>query len=293
MYCESLKNNKVSVNKYKSNKKIVTTTLENEISLYPASINPDCKKDSDYKKDSENDIESDTKEITADEIPNESPSENVNHVSYGYLPDRKYYPASSSGSVVQSKTTSGDSDRVDITPEPTKEAPITGFQAQASISTYQLASPLILGDLQFTTVIVGTAGRDLITGTEDGEAITARQAKDFIAGGGGSDAFIFETADQFGRKLTDTIADFDSIQGDVLVVSAKVFKGASKATLKTVAGEKNVIKAASTKYSFIYDTSTGFLYYNQNRKDNGFGDGGEFAQLLGAPDLSKNDFVIV
>ena len=42
----------------------------------------------------------------------------------------------------------------------------------------------------------------------------------------------------------------------------------------------------------IYDAVSGQLFYNQNGSAAGFGNGGLFATLTGAPTLSGSDFVV-
>ncbi|MBD2531758.1 calcium-binding protein, partial [Nostoc flagelliforme FACHB-838] len=42
----------------------------------------------------------------------------------------------------------------------------------------------------------------------------------------------------------------------------------------------------------VYDSMTGQLLYNQNGSAAGFGSGGQFAQLTGAPALTASDFII-
>ena len=44
---------------------------------------------------------------------------------------------------------------------------------------------------------------------------------------------------------------------------------------------------------FVYDEKKGLLYFNENGKEKGWGDGGLFVKLQGAPELGTNDFTIV
>ena len=43
----------------------------------------------------------------------------------------------------------------------------------------------------------------------------------------------------------------------------------------------------------VYSRATGNLFYNQNRLEAGFGSGGLFATLSGAPALTQSDFVVL
>ena len=52
-------------------------------------------------------------------------------------------------------------------------------------------------------------------------------------------------------------------------------------------------KASKTNNPFVYDEKKGFLYFNENGKEKGWGDGGLFVKLQGAPELAQSDFTIV
>jgi len=63
--------------------------------------------------------------------------------------------------------------------------------------------------------------------------------------------------------------------------------------LKTVSGKKGLKTASKSTSNFIYDRASGILYFDSNGKKSGWGDGGEFAQLIGAPQIGKSDFVLI
>ena len=56
---------------------------------------------------------------------------------------------------------------------------------------------------------------------------------------------------------------------------------------------KGVDRGKRSKNHFIYDDRKGFLYFNDNGKKLGWGDGGLFAKLQGAPELGAENFTIV
>ena len=66
-----------------------------------------------------------------------------------------------------------------------------------------------------------------------------------------------------------------------------------KIKLKSVASKKALKKASKTNNPFVYDEKKGFLYFNENGKDSGWGDGGLLAVLQGKPELGASDFTIV
>ena len=52
-------------------------------------------------------------------------------------------------------------------------------------------------------------------------------------------------------------------------------------------------KASKTNNPFVYDEKKGFLYFNENGKEKGWGDGGLLAILQGKPKLVSSDLTIV
>ena len=97
----------------------------------------------------------------------------------------------------------------------------------------------------------------------------------------------------FGREGAYKILDFNSDEGDSILVYKHVFGLDKKVKLKTVASKKTLKKASKTNNPFVYDEKKGFLYFNENGKEKGWGDGGLFVKLQGAPELGINDFTIV
>ena len=114
-----------------------------------------------------------------------------------------------------------------------------------------------------------------------------------MTGGGGPDAFLFETPGEFGKESRDTVTDFDPDEGDKMVISKEAFEGVNKIRLDVTRGKKDAKNSASSNKTFIYDEKSGVLYFNENGKKDVFGDGGEFVKLLGAPEIGKGDFVLL
>lgn len=54
-----------------------------------------------------------------------------------------------------------------------------------------------------------------------------------------------------------------------------------------------LIKGSKSKNDLIYEDRKGPLYFNENGKDKGWGGGGLFVRLQGAPELGITDFTIV
>ena len=190
-------------------------------------------------------------------------------------------------------TTSATTTGASVTPTPSAESPVLGIPPQASVQTIQLSTPVTFGSLAVSQAIVGTNQNDIIIGTDAAEALTGGQGKDRLTGGVGPDAFIFETPNEFGKKSADVITDCNPDEGDKIVISSDAFGGVTKIKFTTVTGKKEAKQAGKSKSNFIYDDKKGMLYYDANGKKNNFGDGGEFAQLLGSPDISKSDFIVM
>lgn len=199
-------------------------------------------------------------------------------------------PAQTSTSTSPTTTTSSTTTN---TSGQTSESSALGITLQATVRTVPLSTPTSFGSLQVSQAVVGTIQSDIITGSDASEALSGGLGKDQITGGKGADAFIFERAGEFGKQKYDTITDFNPTDGDKVVISTEAFTGVTQVVLKTVSGKKAAKAASKGNSNFVYDRASGFLYFDSNGKKNGWGDGGEFAKLLGSPEISKSDFVIV
>jgi len=63
--------------------------------------------------------------------------------------------------------------------------------------------------------------------------------------------------------------------------------------LRIVKNKKNLDKLANTDTDFIYNRQSGYLYYNQNGDQPGFGDGGIIAILEGRPRVTTSSFEVL
>ena len=161
------------------------------------------------------------------------------------------------------------------------------------VSTFVLTEPIPVSGQEVETLIVGTDKKDKITGSSEGEILAGGEGKDLLKGGRGPDGFLFQNPDAFGKKEADKIKDFDSEEGDSILLDKEVFGLGKKIKLKVVTGNKAAIQAAQTRKQIIYDNKKGILYFNENGKEEGWGDGGLFVKLKGAPELGVDDFTFV
>ena len=174
-----------------------------------------------------------------------------------------------------------------------EQSGVLGIQPQAEVNEIVLATPLRIGKRSLETAIVGTNKSDRIIGSNEGEVLAGGSGKDKITGGGGADAFLFEAAGEFGKRNAKIITDFNKKEEDVLALSSSTFAGLTTIKFRSASGKKEAKQLMESRYNIIYDAKKGALYYNQNSQEEGFGDGGFFAILKGAPDLGKADFSVL
>ena len=160
------------------------------------------------------------------------------------------------------------------------------------VSNFALKAPITFGDQSVADLIVGTVKKDKITGSIANEVLTGGKGKDLLNGGGGSDGFLFNDKG-FGKKQADKILDFNSEEGDSILVYKHILGLDKKVKLKTVASKKTLKKASKTNNPFVYDEKKGFLYFNENGKEKGWGDGGLLAILQGKPELITSDLTFI
>jgi Ca2+-binding RTX toxin-like protein len=138
-------------------------------------------------------------------------------------------------------------------------------------------------------------GNDQLYGEEGNDTLIGGIDSDFLSGGAGADEFVFGAADTIFEHIgLDTVADFEV--GDQLVLSKATFT----ALTSTVGSGFSVINefasvtinADISTALIVYNSITGDLFYNQNGSAAGFGNGGQFGLVTGAPALTALDFLI-
>jgi len=94
-----------------------------------------------------------------------------------------------------------------------------------------------------------------------------------------ADVFALTGTPKFGAGTADRITNFNPKEKDRLQIDVSDFGSDAAGTFKIANNFKALTKALATTTDFIYLKSTGELYYNENGKLPGFGDGGVFAIL--------------
>ncbi|NJM47297.1 MAG: DUF4394 domain-containing protein [Alkalinema sp. RU_4_3] len=139
-------------------------------------------------------------------------------------------------------------------------------------------------------VISGNFGNDTIYGEGGVDRIFGGAGDDLLFGGDGADLFGFQSKRAFraGDFGVDVIGDF-RINEDRIVLGAASFGKLTAESFDFVANDQ--VAAGSTR-SIVYSQSSGSLFFNADGATAGFGSGGKFAQILGAPTLTASQFVI-
>jgi Ca2+-binding RTX toxin-like protein len=135
----------------------------------------------------------------------------------------------------------------------------------------------------------GNKGNDILEGGDGDDILSGGSGKDTLTGGAGVDQFDFGAGKCFAVSSfeIDTITDFT----DEFIRLEQVTFGLIKASdIQIVA---NDAAAALSQGLITYSQGTGNLFFNENGAKSGFGEGGQFAALTGAPQLVAQNFVIV
>ncbi|MEH2283600.1 MAG: hypothetical protein V7K90_20100 [Nostoc sp.] len=145
--------------------------------------------------------------------------------------------------------------------------------------------------------INGLSGNDLLRGGAGNDILIGGAGNDTLVGGAGADRFLYNTnaAFAFSAVGVDTISDFNSSQGDKIILDKTTFSAIASAAetgFSNASDFKIASSPATSTAKIVYDAVSGQLFYNQNGSAAGFGSGGLFATLTGAPTLAASDFVL-
>ncbi|MHC5597767.1 MAG: beta strand repeat-containing protein [Nostoc sp.] len=131
------------------------------------------------------------------------------------------------------------------------------------------------------------SGNNTLSGGNGNDILTGGKGNDTLYGGAGTDTFAFNSY----NEGVDSLYDFNATN-ELIQVSATGFGGglltpslsANQFTLGT--------SATTSNQRFIYDNSTGGLYFDQDGSAAGFTQV-KFAQLSAGLSLTENNFVVV
>lgn len=138
--------------------------------------------------------------------------------------------------------------------------------------------------------LIGLGGNDKLVCKNGNDILIGGKGKDILSGGAGKDLFEFDLGKSFRRSIgVDQILDFKA--ADKIVLAKTTFTALKGKRLKfdSVASPA---EAQKSKAFITYDRSSGALYYNQNGAANGFGKGGQFADLANEFNLKTPSFTV-
>jgi Ca2+-binding RTX toxin-like protein len=140
-----------------------------------------------------------------------------------------------------------------------------------------------------TDRLLGMAGNDALNGGDGNDTLIGGAGNDELTGGAGNDAFVFN-ATLNATTNRDTVLDFVTASDKILLDDAIFSKFAT--TPVAAANLRQGTAAADSNDYLIYNKSTGALSYDAD------GNGGvhvavQFATLIGNPDLTYSNFVII
>ncbi|MBF1999766.1 MAG: PD40 domain-containing protein [Synechococcales cyanobacterium M58_A2018_015] len=139
--------------------------------------------------------------------------------------------------------------------------------------------------------LIGGAGRDHLIGGAGRDRLIGGIGKDTLTGGADADQFVFDIGRRFNRSLMgiDVITDFQRPDKIVLDRTTSTALRRNRLRFQSV---RIVVQAKNSRALITYVRSTGALFYNQNGRAPGFGQGGQFADFKNGLNLRASDFVV-
>lgn len=152
----------------------------------------------------------------------------------------------------------------------------------------------ITGTIPFLAILKAreNIGKTFKGGSGD-NVIELDPGRDRIIGGKGSDVFVISDPKSLKKGKSDEIIDFKSNQ-DLIVLSEHGL-GIEEIDIAYTSKNKQTKLSKKSDQTLVYQQKEnyGFLYFNSNGDDPGWGNqGGEIIRLKGAPDLTQNDLFI-
>jgi Ca2+-binding RTX toxin-like protein len=146
----------------------------------------------------------------------------------------------------------------------------------------------------------GGEGNDIANGGQGNDSLNGGIGNDTLTGSSGADIFAFRSGVRFNPSIgVDNITDFSGVEGDQIQLSKTTFtalqsfNGINFSSPADFAVVTSNTAAEASNAVIVYNSTTGELFYNTNGSSPGFGEGGSFAVLNGAPALSPSNFLII
>ncbi|MFN6563153.1 MAG: beta strand repeat-containing protein [Nostoc sp. ChiSLP01] len=173
---------------------------------------------------------------------------------------------------------------------------LTGLDNSADVINGQGGNDKIDGK-SGNDLLRGGAGNDSLIGGAGNDTLVGGAGSDRLTGDVGADYFLYNTNAAFVSSAIgqDIITDFKHSQGDKIILDKTTFSAITSAAgtgFSNASDFKIISNGATSTAKIVYNPVTGELFYNQNGSAAGFGSGGLFATLGGAPTLTATDFII-
>ena len=104
--------------------------------------------------------------------------------------------------------------------------------------------------------------------------------------------FKLQTPVKYAENI-QSISTFDASTDQIVIDRVAIGIDDAKPSFSSFRGWEPVKKLASQDVDFIYGENTGSLFYNQNGAEPGFGSGGLFVKLVGAPEITENNLQFI
>ncbi|MEH1901492.1 MAG: hypothetical protein V7L04_08775 [Nostoc sp.] len=173
---------------------------------------------------------------------------------------------------------------------------ITGFYYSNDVINGQGGDDIIDGK-SGNDYLRGDTGNDTLIGDDGDDTLVGGAGNDVLTGGAGADKFLYNTSAAFDGAAIglDTISDFNSSEADKIVLDKTTFSAIASVARNGFSKKSdfqvtNLGQASTAK--IVYNPVSGQLFYNENGSAPGFGSGGLFATLTGAPNLTASDFIV-
>ena len=174
---------------------------------------------------------------------------------------------------------------------------VAGYSDQTSV--YVLGSDTldggagddgIVGDIVFSQGDVSiSGGNDLINGGAGNDSLLGSYGNDTITGGSGIDGFYFYAPLDAATNV-DTITDF-AAKTERMFLLEDIFTALPTGTLSQAAFALTT-GTTTTDTRIIYNAQTGAVYYDADGSDAAYS-AVQFATLLGRPNISETNFVVI
>ena len=99
---------------------------------------------------------------------------------------------------------------------------------------------------------------------------------------------------KYKRRFVDIITEFDpEINKLEIDINSFDIDGDDRLSFEGGRNKKQVKKLAKKDFDFLYDQRKGWLYFNENGAERGFGDGGIISILKGAPEVTNENLSFI